>query len=164
MTDLTAVNRQFAAMGALLVGVPHAIRRSGRNYSIDVVVDRRRRRESFVVRDGDTPIELEVVNSAPTRRHLLLMVKVAGSGSVAKHLYLCGHDERHWFVAAVPPIPHGVTTVESALEALKPQAVRLAQAKKSVSAKKDTGERIPPSFGKESGSSCLSPTSSSIPG
>jgi hypothetical protein len=40
-----------------------------------------------------------------------------------KHKFLCGHDERHWFVAAVPEtIP--VSTIVTAKQALKPEFVR----------------------------------------
>jgi len=40
------------------------------------------------------------------------------------HRYLCGHDERDWFLAT---IPGGVSTVAQAMEALKPEPVRSAQ-------------------------------------
>jgi hypothetical protein len=40
-----------------------------------------------------------------------------------KHKFLCGHDERHWFVAAVPERA-SASSVQTAFEALKPAAVR----------------------------------------
>jgi hypothetical protein len=40
-----------------------------------------------------------------------------------KSKFLCGHDERHWFVAAVP---EGVTGVAAAKAALQPALVRTA--------------------------------------
>ena len=41
-----------------------------------------------------------------------------------KSKFLCGHDERHWFVAAVPEAARGVTGVLTAKAALQPSAVR----------------------------------------
>jgi hypothetical protein len=46
------------------------------------------------------------------------------------HKYLCGHDERDWFAAAVPDT--GAASVAVAKEALKPAAVRLLIAAKRV--------------------------------
>jgi hypothetical protein len=40
-----------------------------------------------------------------------------------KHKFLCGHDERHWFVAAVPERAT-VANVRTAFETLRPPAVR----------------------------------------
>lgn len=70
----------------------------------------------------------EVLHVAPRDRHLLLLVREDG----AKHKYLCGHDERHWFVAAVPETAGGVGTVGSAKEALKPREVQERQAAAGV--------------------------------
>ena len=48
--------------------------------------------------------------------------------------FLCGHDERHWFVAAIPESAP-VGTVLQAKEALKPPDVRVAQAREGLGAK-----------------------------
>lgn len=64
----------------------------------------------------------QVVDSRPDLRHLLLLVR---NGS-DKLKYLCGHDERHWFAAAVPN-DEGLHSVEQAMESLKPRAVRARQ-------------------------------------
>src|SRR5262249_54068987 len=53
-----------------------------------------------------------------------------------KSKFLCGHDERHWFVAAIPEAAP-VGTVAQAMEALKPAEVRAAQARLGLRA----GER-----------------------
>jgi hypothetical protein len=45
--------------------------------------------------------------------------------------YLCGHDERHWFVASLP-FDRQTTTVRGAMEALKPAAVLRAQKRMGV--------------------------------
>jgi hypothetical protein len=63
---------------------------------------------------------LEVVDVQPRDRHLLLLARIGEQ----KSKFLCGHDERHWFVAAVPEEARGVTGVVSAKTALQPEAVR----------------------------------------
>lgn len=65
-------------------------------------------------------VEYEVVDLRPEMRHLLLL----GRRDNAKEKFLCGHDERHWFVCAVPGA--SVRGVASAMESLQPQLVRLA--------------------------------------
>jgi hypothetical protein len=51
-----------------------------------------------------------------------------------KSKFLCGHDERHWFVAGIPESAP-VGTVRQAKEALKPAEVQTAQARKRLKAK-----------------------------
>jgi hypothetical protein len=51
-----------------------------------------------------------------------------------KSKFLCGHDERHWFVAGIPETAP-VGTVRQAKEALKPAEVLSAQAGKRLRAK-----------------------------
>jgi hypothetical protein len=70
-----------------------------------------------------------VLDVRPADRHLLLMVRERGE----KPKFLCGHDERHWFVAALPESA-SVGTVRAAKEALKPAEVRTAQARKGLGA------------------------------
>ena len=80
--------------------------------------------------DPSSVEELLALDVRPKQRHLLLMARTAdeGQGS-SKQKFLCGHDEREWFVAAVPDrLP--VTNVQTAMEALKPAAVRMAQNRK----------------------------------
>lgn len=66
--------------------------------------------------------EVSVLDVQPADRHLLLLVRDSGE----KQKFLCGHDERHWFVAAVPEAAP-VGTVRQAKEALKPVEVLDAQ-------------------------------------
>jgi len=47
--------------------------------------------------------------------------------------FLCGHDERNWFVAAVPG---GASSVRQAMDALQPKDVRDALARDRVSSRK----------------------------
>lgn len=76
----------------------------------------------FVIRfrRGEGVTGLEVVDVQPGDRHLLLLTRVGDQ----KSKFLCGHDERHWFVAAVPEDARGVTGVVTAKAALQPTAVR----------------------------------------
>lgn len=66
--------------------------------------------------------DAKVLDADRDRRHLLLL-SVDARGE--KRRFLCGHDEREWFVAAVPG--RSVTRVRDAMEALKPQSVRVHQ-------------------------------------
>jgi hypothetical protein len=66
--------------------------------------------------------EVEVIDVDARDRHLLLLVRNGGE----KGKFLCGHDERHWFVAAVPEAARGVTGVVSAKAALQPETVQHA--------------------------------------
>ena len=59
-------------------------------------------------------------------RHLLLFVRTS-EGKAAR--FLCGHDEREWFVAAVPG---GASSVLQAKEALKPSVIRMRQSQLKV--------------------------------
>jgi len=63
--------------------------------------------------------EAQVLHIAPADRHLLLLIRSEGE----KSKFLCGHDERHWFVAAIPEKARGVTNVETAKAALQPTVV-----------------------------------------
>jgi hypothetical protein len=111
------LERRFAAMGARLRVAQRPWYGSPR---IDVRSDRRG--ELFILRfdgkGGDA--EVEVTDVDRRGRHLLLLAR----GDREKSKFLCGYDERHWFVAAVPEEARGVTGVRSAKAALQPKAVR----------------------------------------
>ncbi|WP_437187556.1 hypothetical protein SH668x_000954 [Planctomicrobium sp. SH668] len=66
-------------------------------------------------------VDVDVIDLRPSDRHLLLMVREEN----AKNKFLCGHDERHWFVAGIPESAP-VGTVSQAKDALQPVAVRQA--------------------------------------
>lgn len=68
--------------------------------------------------DADESVDFEVVDLRPEMRHLLLLAR----RETGKEKYLCGHDERHWFVCAVPG--RSVSNVSDAMEALQPAEVR----------------------------------------
>lgn len=111
------LERRFAAMGARLSLAERPWRGAPR---IDVRSDGYG--EVFDIRfigDGGE-VEVEVVDVRPRERHLLLLVR----NGEEKSKFLCGHDERHWFVAAIPEAARGVSGVISAKIALQPEAVQ----------------------------------------
>jgi len=127
-TDLLT---KFARIGARVKVADRPSRRSRpRNgmLSLDVQADRNGEFFEVIAPGGPSP-EVAVLDVQPTDRHLLLMVRERDQ----KHKFLCGHDERHWFVAAVPESAP-VGTVRQAKEALKPREVQVAQARQGLRA------------------------------
>jgi len=125
--DTTLLTTKFARLGARLkvtgrppVPAPAAV-------SLDVRADRRG--EFFEIALRPDAAEVTVLDVQPADRHLLLLVREGGE----KSKFLCGHDERHWFVAGIPEAAP-VGTVRQAKEALKPAEVRAAQAGKRLRA------------------------------
>lgn len=116
--DSTILERHFLRMGARARVVPE--RRPVREHlTLDV------RGDVFEIGiPAAARFEPEVLDVRPRDRHLLLMSR---DDDGTKHRFLCGHDERHWFVAAIPEKAGSVTDVGRAMEALKPPAVRDAQ-------------------------------------
>lgn len=120
-------------MGARLK-IGSITRRSvARDISIDILKDRKG--EYFeLTTDPARSFRIDAVDVRPRDRHLLLMVAAYGDSAPApaaeKQKFLCGHDERSWFVAAVPGI--SVSNVVTAMEALKPAGVRASQARNKV--------------------------------
>jgi len=112
--------RRFAAMGARVKLVRA---RNGMAARIDIGADAKG--EFFELAVGSRDVEVNVVDVDPIDRHLLLHVHDGGERSK----FLCGFDERHWFVAAIPEAARGVTGVISAKDALQPDAVREAVAR-----------------------------------
>ena len=111
------LERRFESVGARLSLAEQPWRGAPR---IDVRSDASG--EYFDIRfDGaGEEVEVEVVDARPRDRHLLLLVRQGGE----KSKFLCGHDERHWFVAAIPETARGVTGVTTAKAALQPDAVQ----------------------------------------
>lgn len=113
---------RFARMGARV-----RVREILNNYpgwwperrGIDIRADDRGEFFDICVGRGEG-VEYEVVDLRPEMRHLLLLGRRDGR----KEKYLCGHDERHWFVCAVPGA--SVSGVLTAMESLQPARVRRA--------------------------------------
>lgn len=87
-------------------------------FSIDIQKDREG--EFFQLRSSSSS-DLLVLDFDKRDRHLLLMSQPTAGGAF-KSKFLCGHDERHWFVAGVPEAAP-VGTVIAAKQALKPLQV-----------------------------------------
>lgn len=64
-------------------------------------------------------VEPEIVDVRKDLRHLVMMVRRENG---RKDKFLCGHDERHWFVAALPN--EGVKSVVDAMRILRPTDVK----------------------------------------
>jgi hypothetical protein len=77
-------------------------------------------------------LDVSVTQAEPKQRHLLLFVRKQGEKPQLDR-FLCGHDEREWFVAAVPG---GASSVRQAMDALQPKDVRDALTRNHVSFRK----------------------------
>ena len=110
------LERRFAAIGARV----KVVKRTPRSWGLlDVETDGRG--EYFELRLlGRREISAAVVDEDRDERCLLLLLREGGE----KSKFLCGFDERHWFVAAVPESVSGVGSVEAAKLALQPDLVR----------------------------------------
>jgi len=99
-----------------------SLRRFQRPLAIDIVTDASG--EYFDIQLA-VNVGLAVVDVQPRHRHLLL----SAWNVFGEDRFLCGHDEQHWFAAALPRGPDAAN-VEAAKEALKPElVVRLEQRK-----------------------------------
>jgi hypothetical protein len=93
---------------------------NGRNPAgIDIRTDKLGEYFDIAIDPRDS-VDYEVIDMRPDRRQLLLMARRDRS----KQKFLCGHDERHWFVCAVPGA--SVSNVVNAIESLQPVVVRTA--------------------------------------
>ena len=142
---------KFARIGARVKVSDGRSRRSrigAGTVSLDIALDRDG--EYFeIVRSPLADPEIAVLDAQPGDRHLLLLVR----NGKEKQKFLCGHDERHWFVAAVPESAP-VGTVVQAKEALKPAEVLDAQGRQCLRRQLEPAARIQPIAAKASGSSC----------
>ena len=118
------LDNKFARIGARLKVADRPAGRSRTTGPISLDVQADRIGEFFeIVQRPLSEVEFLVLDVQPKDRHLLLLVRHRGE----KSKFLCGHYERHWFVAGIPETAP-VGTVRQAKEALKPAEVRLAQA------------------------------------
>ena len=114
--DNELITKKFERMGARARF--RDFRPSGRRIMtaairIDIAHDEKGEYFDLVINPDRAP-RLRVPDLRPEDRHLLLMADDAK--------FLCGHDERHWFVAAVPERARAAN-VHQAKEALMPDAV-----------------------------------------
>jgi len=69
---------------------------------------------------GSDDSDISILDMKPKSRHLLMMIRNAKNNTKC----VCGHDETQWYTAAVG---NKVSTVQAALESLKPDVVRRFQ-------------------------------------
>ena len=145
------LNRYFSRMGArvrLLEGAIVAPRWPvirNREDAPRIVLDIRRDKhgEYFEIRTAHGGAqEIVILNVQPEEKHLLLLSRQFDEQGqfLAKQKFLCGHDEKHWFVAAIPE-SEPVSTVASAKIALKPEQVRTREEALGVSRKESFRRR-----------------------
>jgi hypothetical protein len=116
------IESKFAMMGARFKVSVVPAQRVSNDYAVDIQQDRRGEFfELRVPRPLSQSLDVKVLQTDKRDRHLLLFVRPP-EGKAAR--FLCGHDEREWFVAAVPG---KASSVVQAKEALKPRAIRARQ-------------------------------------
>jgi hypothetical protein len=129
--DFDIIQRHFARIGARVQIGPQGLRPwrpSNGLVTLDVARDRFGEIFDLRVTPRASP-RVEVIQTEPKQRHLLLLTQE--NDAAEKNKFLCGHDERHWFVAAVPG--RSAATVRAAMEALKPGDVLARQARAGLS-------------------------------
>jgi hypothetical protein len=118
---VTTLEKHFASIGARLEVCPEP---GASDYRFDVV--RGRRGEYFELR-GSRIDALVVQHVEKRSRHILVCgLERAPVRTARVSRFLCGYDERHWFVAG---IADPVTTVRGARLSLAPAAIREAMAR-----------------------------------
>ena len=129
--DTSFLNTKFERIGARLKVLHRPNRRANTQglLSLDIGTDRMGEYFEIASPIGIDPV-VEVIDLQPAHRHLLLLVREEN----AKSKYLCGHDERHWFVAGIPE-KAAVGTVRQAMEALQPKDVQSAVAQSGLSSR-----------------------------
>ncbi|MEK7486581.1 MAG: hypothetical protein AABZ60_19840 [Planctomycetota bacterium] len=144
MITFTTLEKKFHAIGARvhLGSRPKSVSRFSSPLPFSIDIQRDQGGEFFDI--GVSPVakglKLEVLDIQEEDQHLLLLAKnppSTGSGigkpnSFQKHKFLCGHDERHWFVAAIPESSYGVCNVRLAKNALKPAMVLQELSRKGI--------------------------------
>jgi len=116
--DTKLLSKKFGQMGARVKVEPFVSEFSPwETGGIDIKADAKG--EYFDIRvEASENVDYEVIDTRPDLRHLLLMARRGWD----KQKFLCGHDERHWFVCAVPG--DSVSNVVNAMEALQPREVK----------------------------------------
>lgn len=138
--NTTHIETKFTAMGARLKvrEIPSRWQQgdhkwiSPLDYTVDIQRDRKG--EFFELRVPThlrESLDISVMQVQPKQRHLLLLVRQAAE-QPERNRFLCGQDERAWFVAAVPA---RVSTVDAAKESLKPAEVVALQERLGLKAK-----------------------------
>ena len=128
----------FAQMGARVKvrEIPSRWRQGDRSWisptdcSLDIQRDRNGEFFELRVPTHLSPtLDVSVMQAELKQRHLLLAVRKSGDKPQLDR-FLCGHDEREWFVAAVPG---GASSVRQAMDALRPAPSNLPRNAATVS-------------------------------
>ncbi|MDX9721123.1 MAG: hypothetical protein RBU37_10280 [Myxococcota bacterium] len=135
MFDASLIEGKFEQIGARL----QLQYQSNRALSLDIGRDRNGEFFSLRVNPRSAGLDALVMDVRPELRHLLLLFRGEELGPTRKSKFLCGHDERFWFVAALPQAPLS-SDVTSAMEALKPGIVIASQRRAGVK-RKDRNRR-----------------------
>ena len=132
---MNAIAKKFEKMGARVkVSLPQPrpfVRNIGNMGDVFRVDIRKDKEGSYFDILAGGNVEVSVLDVKPDDRHLLLMARTPGTRNDEKAKFLCGHDERDWFVAAVPE-NRPVSSVQTAKQALKPKEVIAAEDKVGV--------------------------------
>ena len=131
-----SMTQMFRRMGARVDVTSHSGGRMTRRLELDIRHDGRDEPDAYFYISHRWDIRLEVLDVIPGDRHLLLRATDERTGRQRQtdvSQFLCGHDERSWFVAAVPE-KAGASNVPTAMAALKPFAVRASEARAQLPA------------------------------
>jgi len=131
------IPKHFERIGAKVeIALLQESNRRGRtispDFSIDIIEEKNNERFLFnVPKRIENELFFQPLDVQPKERHLLLFVNnpISAEDNLTKQRFLCGHDERHWFVAG---INGGATNVTKAMESLKPQAAVFSQRRNKV--------------------------------
>lgn len=111
-----SIAKQFARMGARFRPVQPDLkpfRRWTIDYTLDLAHDKRGQIfELCAMPNRLAELDVQVLQCGKAERHLLLLVKTGET----KDRFLCGHDEREWFVAAVPGTASNIVQAKLALQ------------------------------------------------
>jgi len=131
---MKAIEKKFAEMGARIKvhgpSGPGINMQRNAGFTLDILKDKQGDYYDLMVSDPN--VEVQVADLRKKDRHLLLAViepnDCPGLPNPAKK-FLCGHDERNWFVAGVS---QNANNVDSAKQVLKPRGVVQSQNKSKV--------------------------------
>jgi len=116
---------------------------SSSRYTQDFTLDiaEQKGRESILCsyNGGSHTLEMLAVDVEPDLRHLLLLAKPLDRHA-EKRKFLCGHDERHWFVAAIPRLSMWQQSrCNGILSLLQPSLTTANRVKQRVNARHNAG-------------------------
>lgn len=118
--DVSTLQRHFARLDARLQVHPFKARNrwQAERFTIDIGHDKSGEFFDVAVPTSEwEKTEMLPLEVRPDLRHLLLLVRRDGDNEK----YLCGHDERHFFVAGAGD--NAVKTVAEAMESLRPTGI-----------------------------------------